>query len=347
MRCSRGRRRRAVDGRGRLLHSVGKAVRRSCPNFGCPMANFGSVAPAMPRPVSDLSAPLPDNGARVTCRRTEEWAILSGLGARQAAPSGLGAPHSKRIVSMMLRLLLCSQIACLAVLAAPPAFAQQRLPDGDQPGYEPNRRTSSSIRNSSARWCSSAPPSSPGTIVVHTSERFLYLDPAGRARRCATASASAARASSGQGLLKITRKQEWPDWRPPPEMIERQPYLPRFMAGGPGNPMGARALYLGGTVYRIHGTNQPQTIGYAVSSGCFRLVNPRRHRPLRPRSGRHQGRRPAGAGSLTQSSLAVREIRSCVSLRRNRRAPASCIGCVIAARGRRRGRRLRALRPRR
>jgi lipoprotein-anchoring transpeptidase ErfK/SrfK len=76
-----------------------------------------------------------------------------------------------------------------------------------------------------------------------------------------------------QGLLRITRKQEWPDWTPPPEMIERQPYLPRFMAGGPGNPMGARALYLGTTVYRIHGTNQPQTIGSAVSSGCFRLVN--------------------------------------------------------------------------
>jgi lipoprotein-anchoring transpeptidase ErfK/SrfK len=74
-------------------------------------------------------------------------------------------------------------------------------------------------------------------------------------------------------LLRITRKSEWPDWTPPPEMIERQPYLPRFMAGGPGNPMGARALYLGTTVYRIHGTNQPQTIGQAISSGCFRLAN--------------------------------------------------------------------------
>ena len=75
------------------------------------------------------------------------------------------------------------------------------------------------------------------------------------------------------GPAEITRKQEWPDWPPPPEMIQRQPYLPRFMAGGPGNPLGARALYLGDTVYRIHGTNQPDTIGTAVSSGCFRLVN--------------------------------------------------------------------------
>src|SRR6266699_2305359 len=69
------------------------------------------------------------------------------------------------------------------------------------------------------------------------------------------------------------RKAEWPDWTPPPEMIARQPYLPRFMAGGPGNPLGARAMYLGTTVYRIHGTNRPDTIGTAVSSGCFRLVN--------------------------------------------------------------------------
>jgi lipoprotein-anchoring transpeptidase ErfK/SrfK len=74
-------------------------------------------------------------------------------------------------------------------------------------------------------------------------------------------------------MQRITRKAEWPDWTPPPEMIVRQPYLPRFMAGGPGNPMGARALYIGDTVYRIHGTNAPETIGQAVSSGCFRLVN--------------------------------------------------------------------------
>ena len=71
----------------------------------------------------------------------------------------------------------------------------------------------------------------------------------------------------------ITRKAEWPDWTPPPEMVQRQPYLPRFMAGGPQNPLGARAMYLGGTVYRIHGTNDPSTIGGQVSSGCIRLTN--------------------------------------------------------------------------
>ena len=75
------------------------------------------------------------------------------------------------------------------------------------------------------------------------------------------------------GTERISRMKEWPDWFPPSEMIERQPYLPRMMAGGPGNPLGARALYLGSTLYRIHGTNQPSTIGSFVSSGCIRLLN--------------------------------------------------------------------------
>jgi lipoprotein-anchoring transpeptidase ErfK/SrfK len=112
----------------------------------------------------------------------------------------------------------------------------------------------------------------PGTIIVDTSDRFLYLiQPNNIALRYGVGVGRDG--FRWNGLLKITRKAEWPDWTPPPEMIERQPYLPRFMAGGPGNPMGARALYLGATIYRIHGTNAPETIGHAVSSGCFRLVN--------------------------------------------------------------------------
>jgi lipoprotein-anchoring transpeptidase ErfK/SrfK len=112
----------------------------------------------------------------------------------------------------------------------------------------------------------------PGTIIIDTSERFLYLiQPNNVALRYGIGVGRDG--FQWNGLLKISRKAEWPDWTPPAEMIERQPYLPRFMAGGPGNPMGARALYLGSTVYRIHGTNAPETIGHAVSSGCFRLVN--------------------------------------------------------------------------
>jgi lipoprotein-anchoring transpeptidase ErfK/SrfK len=112
----------------------------------------------------------------------------------------------------------------------------------------------------------------PGTLVISTSERFLYLVlPDNKALRYGIGVGR--QGFQWSGMVSITRKTAWPDWTPPPEMIERQPYLPRFMAGGPGNPMGARALYLGATVYRIHGTNQPETIGQSISSGCFRLAN--------------------------------------------------------------------------
>lgn len=112
----------------------------------------------------------------------------------------------------------------------------------------------------------------PGTIIIDTARRYLYLV---KGNNVAIRYGIGVGRDGFQwaGLLRVTRKAEWPDWTPPPEMLLRQPYLPRWMAGGPGNPMGARALYLGETVYRIHGTNQPETIGHAVSSGCFRLTN--------------------------------------------------------------------------
>ena len=112
----------------------------------------------------------------------------------------------------------------------------------------------------------------PGTIIIDTSTRFLYLIK-GKGVAVRYGIGVGREGFQWAGLLHITRKAEWPDWTPPDEMIVRQPYLPRWMAGGPGNPLGARAMYLGKTVYRIHGTNQPETIGHAVSSGCFRLVN--------------------------------------------------------------------------
>jgi lipoprotein-anchoring transpeptidase ErfK/SrfK len=111
-----------------------------------------------------------------------------------------------------------------------------------------------------------------GTIVVDTPNTYLYYV-LGNNRAIRYGVRVGRDGFTWTGMQKITRKAEWPDWHPPTEMIERQPYLPRFMAGGPGNPLGARAMYLGTTVYRIHGTNRPDTIGTAVSSGCFRLVN--------------------------------------------------------------------------
>jgi lipoprotein-anchoring transpeptidase ErfK/SrfK len=153
------------------------------------------------------------------------------------------------------------------------ALAQGRQMNiGDQPGYVPNAAEEElppEFKRTAVFYRTSEPP---GTIIISTSERFLYLIQ-GNGRALRYGIGVGREGFQWQGLQKISRKQEWPDWTPPPEMIERQPYLPRFMAGGPGNPMGARALYLGATVYRIHGTNQPQTIGSAVSSGCFRLVN--------------------------------------------------------------------------
>jgi lipoprotein-anchoring transpeptidase ErfK/SrfK len=113
---------------------------------------------------------------------------------------------------------------------------------------------------------------SPGTIVIDTPHTYLYLVlGGGKAMRYGIGVGR--EGFTWSGTQNITRKQEWPDWIPPAEMLQRQPYLPRFMAGGPGNPLGARAMYLGNTVYRIHGTNAPDTIGHQVSSGCIRMVN--------------------------------------------------------------------------
>jgi hypothetical protein len=112
----------------------------------------------------------------------------------------------------------------------------------------------------------------PGTIVIDTANTYLYyVLGGGRAVRYGIGVGR--EGFTWSGARSIDRKVEWPDWHPPAEMIARQPYLPRFMAGGPGNPLGARAMYLGGTLYRIHGTNQPSTIGQKVSSGCIRLLN--------------------------------------------------------------------------
>jgi lipoprotein-anchoring transpeptidase ErfK/SrfK len=111
-----------------------------------------------------------------------------------------------------------------------------------------------------------------GMIVIDTPHTYLYLV-LGQGRAIRYGVGVGRDGFTWSGTQSIARKQEWPDWNPPAEMIERQPYLPRFMAGGPGNPLGARAMYLGNSLYRIHGTNAPDTIGKRVSSGCIRLVN--------------------------------------------------------------------------
>jgi len=163
---------------------------------------------------------------------------------------------------------------CVLATSADPSWAQpgRTMAIDDQPGVVPNpgeEQLPVAFQRQAVFYRTNEPP---GTIIVDTADRYLYLVQ-GNNRAIRYGIGVGREGFQWQGLLKITKKAEWPDWTPPPEMIQRQPYLPRFMAGGPGNPMGARALYLGATIYRIHGTNQPQTIGSAVSSGCFRLVN--------------------------------------------------------------------------
>jgi lipoprotein-anchoring transpeptidase ErfK/SrfK len=111
-----------------------------------------------------------------------------------------------------------------------------------------------------------------GTVIVDTAHTYLYYV-LGNGKAIRYGIGVGRDGFTWSGTETVSRKAEWPDWTPPPEMIARQPYLPRFMAGGPSNPLGARAMYLGNTIYRIHGTNAPETIGHNVSSGCIRLVN--------------------------------------------------------------------------
>jgi lipoprotein-anchoring transpeptidase ErfK/SrfK len=115
-------------------------------------------------------------------------------------------------------------------------------------------------------------PEAAGTIIVDTPNTYLYFV-LGGGRAIRYGIGVGREGFTWSGVQSISKKSEWPDWHPPAEMLARQPYLPRFMAGGPGNPLGARAMYLGGTIYRIHGTNNPSTIGGRVSSGCIRMTN--------------------------------------------------------------------------
>jgi lipoprotein-anchoring transpeptidase ErfK/SrfK len=142
------------------------------------------------------------------------------------------------------------------------------LPPDEQPEVAP-APLAPNLRRQEVKFPTKEPA---GTLIVDTPNTYLYyVLGGGRAIRYGVRVGRDG--FTWTGVQKISRKAEWPDWHPPPEMIDRQPYLPRFMAGGPGNPLGARAMYLGNTVYRIHGTNQPSTIGKFVSSGCIGMLN--------------------------------------------------------------------------
>jgi hypothetical protein len=143
------------------------------------------------------------------------------------------------------------------------------LPPEDQPEVGEPKDLPPNLRRQVVEFRTKEPA---GTIIIDTANTYLYLT-LGHGEAVRYGIGVGREGFTWSGVERISRMAEWPDWHPPEEMIERQPYLPRFMAGGESNPLGARALYLGKTLYRIHGTNQPSTIGTFVSSGCVRLTN--------------------------------------------------------------------------
>ncbi len=183
---------------------------------------------------------------------------------------------------------LCSAVLFASILTIPvaPAFAQvfayspavpdsavfpRYAPQPQQPGdaASSSDELAAPLRRQIVAYDGNEPA---GTIIIDTAHTFLYLT-LGNGKAMRYGIGVGREGFTWSGIQQITRKAEWPDWIPPSEMVARQPYLPRWVGGGPGNPLGARALYLGNTDYRIHGTNDPTTIGKRVSSGCIRLRN--------------------------------------------------------------------------
>ena len=150
-----------------------------------------------------------------------------------------------------------------------PAAPRRAAPPAPAPARESAQPHQGAIPRQEVSWNG---PEAPGSIVVSTEERRLYFVLGdGKALRYGVGVGRPG--FEWSGAKTVTNKREWPDWTPPPEMLRRRPDLPRHMAGGPENPLGARAMYLGSSLYRIHGSNEPDTIGQAVSSGCIRMTN--------------------------------------------------------------------------
>ncbi len=182
-----------------------------------------------------------------------------------------------RTKANLMSLLGAALAAAIVIPVATPALAQDNpaaffSAPYNRPGFV--HRSSASVEQSAIprQEVAYSGRHRPGTLVIDTSERRLYLvQPGGRAIKYGVGVGRPGFQWSGS--KRITRKAEWPSWTPPAQMLRRRPDLPRHMKGGPENPLGARALYLGSSLYRIHGSNEPGTIGQAVSSGCIRMTN--------------------------------------------------------------------------
>jgi lipoprotein-anchoring transpeptidase ErfK/SrfK len=215
------------------------------PGASAQSASFASPGQAMTPPLVVTAPPPPPMGANLGGGFIEF--LFGNRGPRQAArpPGYYGEPSPP------------------AVYANAPAMPETMVNQPRRPDIDPQfRRQVVDYHGKEA----------PGTIVIDTPNHFLYLvEDGGKALRYGIGVGRPG--FTWAGTHHISAKKEWPDWVPPKEMLERQPSLPHFMSGGPNNPLGARALYLGSTLYRIHGSNEPWTIGHNVSSGCIRLRN--------------------------------------------------------------------------
>jgi lipoprotein-anchoring transpeptidase ErfK/SrfK len=215
--------------------------------YGAPPNAYGPALGgdyAQPLPSSNVSAPVPP-----VAIGTPAPPSSYNPGYRQAATAAPGDPP-----------------------ASGPSYARPDRTDGGIDGQLETNQTAELPLQFRRQLVDSVTAEPAGTIIIDTPHTFLYLM-LGHGKALRYGIGVGRKGFTWSGTERISRMSKWPDWHPPKEMIARQPYLPRFTAGGEGNPLGARALYLGNTEYRIHGTNQPATIGHFVSSGCIRLTN--------------------------------------------------------------------------
>jgi len=243
-----------------LLGSLGAASAQSYDGPPVPPLNVGAgYAASAPRPTYSAQAPAPAPVFATTQFATTQFATTRSDIPRP--PADIGNVATSADYTGSIRQPAATTPDRASVIAA--------LPPDEQPETGPAQQLPPQFHRQLVSYPTSEPA---GTIIIDTPHTYLYLVRGdGKALRYGIGVGR--EGFTWTGSERISRMSEWPDWHPPKEMIERQPYLPRFMAGGAGNPLGARALYLGSTLYRIHGTNQPSTIGHFVSSGCIRLTN--------------------------------------------------------------------------
>jgi lipoprotein-anchoring transpeptidase ErfK/SrfK len=247
------------------------------PPYGAPQPVYRDASgyPYAPGTVQpnrdDVDAPIPAGRPYFA---PQPMPMVDGSGSYERPPASVAASGDPADVTGSVRAPVTSA-PMSAPMSSPMASPMSRptvvaaLPPDEQPDQGPAKELPPQFRR---QVVDLATPEPPGTIIIDTPNTYLYLvTGGGKAMRYGIGVGR--EGFTWSGTERISRMKEWPDWFPPKEMIERQPYLPRFMAGGDTNPLGARAMYLGSTLYRIHGTNQPSTIGTYVSSGCIRLTN--------------------------------------------------------------------------